>query len=665
MKASKLWFSLVLTALVISLSLPISAQEQGLTPELVVDLEHVADVALSPDGKHIAYVLSVPRSPDDEPGHSYAELFVVPTDGGSPKQYVHKPDGVSDIAWSPNGNSLTFLADRNSDKRKQIYRIFVDGGEAVTLTDHISSITAHHWSPDGKSIAFIASDPKTEEEKQAEKKGRDWQVYNEDYKHRRLWRLDVASGESKQLYDDNLTAWEFVWTSDSKNLIFQGTDKALTDDSYMFKKIYLLPAAGGDPKVICQTEGKLGAMAVSPDSKRLAFLGAVSLNDPIAQSLFVVSLPTGTPKNLTEGMEASGSWTDWLDNQKLVLLSTRKQHTVLSEIDTNSGIMKDVNTPDEILYRMEIHPKSGTFAAVVSTPTHPTEVYAGKLGTTKLKRLTQHNPELNKITFARQEEIEWQGADDWTIEGVITYPLGYEEGKRYPLVLQIHGGPEGVSRDGWTTYPTYPVQVLAANGYFVLQPNYRGSAGRGVAFSKADHDDLGGKEFQDVLAGIDALVESGMVDGNRIGTGGWSYGGYFSAWAATRHSERFKASVVSAGLSNWISFTGTTDIPHEMSLVHWNSYWISERDLHWKRSPVYHIQNAQTATLVVHGLKDDRVHPEQSMELYTSLKLKGVPTQLVLYPREPHGLTERAHELDFMQRMLNWYEKYIQTTGTN
>lgn len=665
MKLSKFWLSLALAVLVVGLSLSVSAQEQGLTPEMVVDLEQVAQAALSPDGQHIAYVLTVPRSPDDEPGRSYAELYVVPTDGGTSKQYMHKPDRVSDVQWSPDGSSLTFLADRDNDKRKQLYQIPVDGGEAVALTKHPSSISAYHWSPDGKSIAFVAAEPQTEEEKQAKKEGRDWEIYMEDYKHRRLWRLDIANGETQRLYDDKLTAWDFVWTSDSKNLIFQGTDKNLTDESYMFKKIYLLPVASGDPKVVCETEGKLGHMAVSPDSKHLAFLGAVSLNDPIAQSLFVVSLPTGTPKNLTDGMEASGSWTDWLDNQNVALLSLRKQNTVLSQIDVATGNMKELNTPEEILHAVDIHAQSGTFAAVVSTPTHPREVYAGKLGSEKLERRTHHNPELEEITLARQEVIEWKGADDWTIEGVLTYPLGYEEGTRYPLVLQIHGGPEGISLNGWSTRPAYPVQVLAANGYMVVEPNYRGSAGRGVAFSKADHDDLGGKEFDDVLAGIDALIERGLVDGDRVGTGGWSYGGYFSAWAATRHSERFKASVVSAGLSNWISFTGTTDIPHEMSLVHWNSYWIDEPELHWERSPIYHIQKAQTPTLVVHGLKDDRVHPEQSMELYTSLKLKGVPTQLVLYPREPHGLTERAHELDFMQRMLGWYEKYVQTTGTN
>jgi dipeptidyl aminopeptidase/acylaminoacyl peptidase len=263
------------------------------------------------------------------------------------------------------------------------------------------------------------------------------------------------------------------------------------------------------------------------------------------------------------------------------------------------------------------------------------------------------------VRWARQEAIEWTGAEDWTIGGVLTYPLDYVEGQRYPLILQVHGGPEGISLDGWTTSATYPVDILAANGYMVLQPNYRGSAGRGVAFSKADHDDLGGTEYEDVLAGVDALIERGLVDGDRVGTGGWSYGGYFSAWAATRHSERFKAAVVAAGLTNWISFTGTTDIPEEMSIVHWNHYWWDNPQLHWERSPVAHINNAQTATLIAHGTADARVHPEQSIQLYTFLRMKGVPTELVLYPRQPHGLVDRAHQIDFAERVLGWFDKYV------
>jgi dipeptidyl aminopeptidase/acylaminoacyl peptidase len=290
---------------------------------------------------------------------------------------------------------------------------------------------------------------------------------------------------------------------------------------------------------------------------------------------------------------------------------------------------------------------------------HSNEIYIGSLDSKSIKRLTNSNPVLNDISLSRQETISWRAKDGLLIQGVLTYPLKYKKGKRYPLVLQIHGGPEGTSLDGWNTRPTYPVQLLAANGFVVLEPNYRGSGGRGVAFSKADHDDLGGLEFNDVLDGIDYLVSEGLVDNNKVGTGGWSYGGYFSALAATQYSDRFKASMVGAGLTNMISFMGTTDIPYEMSVVHWNQWWFDNMELHWERSPLSHINNAKTPTLIIHGLKDERVHPEQGMELWQALRIKEVDTEFVLYPREPHGLLERAHKLDYMHRLVNWYKEYL------
>ncbi len=659
-----LQISLLIFAFLILASTPVPAQD-GLTPEMVVALKQVTGVALSPSGEKAAFVLRTPRSQDDEPGNAYSEIWMTALKDGTPVRYTAKQASATAVSWSPDGKYITFLEKRDRhDPNTQVYKMRVDGGEAVLMSRHETAIKSYKWAPNGKSIVYIAVDPKSQEEKEAEESGRDWKVPDENFKHRRLWRLDVESGDMHQLYAKDMSAWSFVWTPDSKTIIFQGTDTPRTDDSYMFQKLYKIDAEGGEPQVVCETAGKLGAMSVSPDGKTLAYLGAVSLNDPIAQSLFVVPLAGGTPRNLTEAAEFSGTEVDWLDNETVVLLANRSAATIVSRINIQDGEMTGLISDGPILQQLDLHRKSGRFAAVAHTPEHPREVYAGRLGSTELTRLTNSNPQLNEVKLARQEVIEWKGADDWDIAGVLTYPLDYEQGQRYPLVLQIHGGPEGVSLNGWTTGAGYPVQVLAARGYMVLQPNYRGSGGRGVAFSKADHDDLGGKEFDDVLAGVDALVERGLVDNNRVGTGGWSYGGYFSAWAATKHSERFKASVVAAGLSNWISFTGTTDIPHEMSLVHWNSYWYEKPRLHWERSPVYHINNANTPTLVVHGMKDDRVHPEQGSQLYTHLKLKEVPTKLVLYPREPHGLNERAHQLDFMRRVLAWFDKYVEAQGT-
>jgi dipeptidyl aminopeptidase/acylaminoacyl peptidase len=263
------------------------------------------------------------------------------------------------------------------------------------------------------------------------------------------------------------------------------------------------------------------------------------------------------------------------------------------------------------------------------------------------------------VQLGRQETIEWTARDGWRIEGVVIHALGATQGARAPLAILPHGGPEGISYDGWSTNSLYPAQVLAAQGFTVFMPNYRGSGGRGVAFSKGDHRDLGGREFDDVLDGIDELHTRGIADRERVGISGTSYGGYFSAWAGTKYSARFRLAMPFAGISNWMSFTGTTDIPYEMAVVHWDLWPYEHPLLMWERSPVAHVANARTPMIIGQGLADERVHPEQMIELHAALKLKGVPVELVLYPREPHGMLERQHQLDYMRRVVEAFNRYV------
>lgn len=630
-----------------------------ITPEIILNLKSVSQPRLDPSCQYVAYVLRLPRSEEDEPGGRYSEIWVASLEGGEPRQFTSKPVNAWAPHWTADGREISFLSKRDDyDKSTQVYLIPVDGGEARILTHHETGIKSYRWSPDGRWIAFTAVDAKSEEEKSGEEEGRDWIVMHEDEKFTRLWIYDTETGESELLYRDDLNVWSYRWSPDSRSIFFQAADRPGADPSLMFKKIYQIPIRGSKPKLVTETEGKLGDMTISPDGSNLAFLGAVSVNDPLPQSVFITAMAEEEPVNLTEGFEESAFGVDWVDDETLLLVTNRGTRTTLSTLNIRTSYRTYLVDSEQIIHSVDYSPDKEIFAVSASSPLHPSDVFWGSVDRDGLIPLTDHNPELESVKLARQEAIKWVGPDELSIEGVLTYPLDYRKSRSYPLILLIHGGPEGVSRNGWTTHPLSPVQLLAAKGYMVLQPNYRGSGGRGVQFSKGDHYDLGGKEFQDVLAGIDALIESGLVDGDRVGTAGWSYGGYFSAWAATRYSYRFKAAVVGAGLSNWISFAGTTDIPYEMSLVHWDSWWFDVPDLHWERSPLRHINGANTPTLVVHGARDDRVHPEQGMELYQALRIKGVPTKLVLYPREPHGLGERAHQLDFMERLVEWFDEY-------
>ena len=645
-----------------------------LTPEMVVDLASVSEVAVAPGAVAVAYTLEVPREANDEPGRSYKQLWLALGDG-EPRQFTAGKERVGAPAFSPDGKLVTFLVERKDvEEGTQIWAIPRDGGEARLLSRHKGDITSYTWSPDGRQIAFAAKDAESKKAKRDKKKGRDWVVESADptgsqeqtdVEFRHLHVLEIGSGESRRLIRGDLDAFEIHWAPDGQTLIFQATTTARVDDEYMNTTIYTLAAGGGTPRVVTPTDGKLADMAISPDGAHLAWLGAVSRNDPLAQSLFIVPLAGGEARAVFPG-RASGAPTEvyegsaarllWRDDGSLLLLAVEGERHALYRVDAASGERTALPLPHLIV--SDLDDAGGRLALAAHSPAHPAELFVAADGAEPARR-SHHNPELEAVRLARQEVFEWTGPDDWTIRGVLTYPRDYTEGERYPLVLQVHGGPEGVSLDGWTTRPGYPVQLLAAAGYMVLEPNYRGSQGRGVAFSKADHDDLGGKEFDDILAGVDALIERGMVDPDRVGTGGWSYGGYMSAWAATRWTERFAASVVAAGLTNWLSFAGTTDIPYEMSLVHWDSWWFDVPELHWQRSPMAHLNQARTPTLVVTGAEDERVHPEQARQLYTGLRIKGVPTELVFYPREPHGLRERAHQLDFIERTLGWFDRHM------
>jgi len=299
----------------------------------------------------------------------------------------------------------------------------------------------------------------------------------------------------------------------------------------------------------------------------------------------------------------------------------------------------------------------GRLALVAHSPTHPPEVFV--LDEMNLRRLTTTNPQLSGVSLGAQEVVRWKAKDGWTIEGVLVKPVGFRSGVRYPLVVQPHGGPEAADPNGWNGSYSRWGQMLAGAGFLTFYPNYRGSIGRGVAFSKADHKDLMGAEFQDILDGIDHLVSIGVADPNRVGIGGGSYGGYTSAWATTYASDRFKAAIPWMGISNWISMTGTSDIFLENSTVHWALVMYENYEKYWERSPLKYIDRAKTPTLIIHGAADPRVPPGQSLELYTALKWKGVPVEYVTYPREGHGVAERAHQEDFMKRVLAFFQTHL------
>ncbi|MBL8148590.1 MAG: S9 family peptidase [Blastocatellia bacterium] len=649
-----------ISAIILALFLAVfsvSAQEKLITPDLILGIKTVTDVQISPDGKKILFHSNRPRSSSDKPGSDYTEVWMMAVDSSTPSRFTYSEKTDRSARWSPDGKTIAFISTRDSSEKAQVYLINADGGEAQCLTSAESFVESFSWSPDGKTIAFIMTDPRSKEQEQQEKEGRDWKVFDSEYKQKRLYAIDIASRKSWVVTKADMSVWEYDWSPDSKQLVIAASRTPKIDDQYMQSRLYLVDQQGSEPKLLTETEGKLESPRWSPDAKVIAWLGATKLSDPQAGSIFVVSTNGGRPENLTPNYEGTATAIEWKD-KKIIFGAIERQATVLRKIDLATKKIDPLLTQPIIHSSFSIS-SNGKIALVANTTQHPNEVWFGELEAGKVARLTRFNPQLEGLKLAEQEVVKWKAYDGLDIEGVLIKPVGYEKGKRYPLLLQYHGGPEAADTNGW--YGSYSRwgQMLAARGIAVLLPNYRGSTGRGVAFAEADQGDMMGKEFDDALAGIDHLVKEGIVDAERVGLGGGSYGGYAAGWAATKHSQRFKLAIAWMGGANRVSKVGTADNYKEESLVHWTCDPYDNFDLYWDRSPIKHIKNAQTPTLILHGERDPRVPVSQGQELYTALKWKGVPVEFVVYPREGHGVTERAHQADFMKRIIDWCERYL------
>jgi dipeptidyl aminopeptidase/acylaminoacyl peptidase len=643
----------------------LAAQSAVVTPDLILTLANVLDAQISPDGATIAYQLSRPRRADEPPGVARNELWLIPATGGESRRLTQGDDRAP--RWSPDGRRIAFLGRRPETAMAQVHLLEMTGGEARPMTSAPAAVSSFKWSPDGRALAYTYTDPPGEQERRDTAQGRDWTVADQNYKHTRLYRLDVASGKSEVVTRADLTVHDYDWSPDSQQLVIGAAKTPTIDDSFMGVRMYIVPAAGGTPEPFVETTGKLGFPRWSPDGRTIAWLGATSTDDPHAGSVFTApvrgrSAGGADRANLTGDAESSALWLGWRPGatDTLTYLAAERQDIRLHFVTAGTRAKQTLTAAGVIPVGTPSFSSNGTRVAFVAhSPSHPQEVYAGDV-TGGVKRVTTTNAQLNGVAIGAQEVVVWKARDGLSIEGVLVKPVGFKAGVRYPLVVQPHGGPESADPNGWNGFYSRWGQMLAGSGFLTLYPNYRGSIGRGVTFAKADHRDLMGKEFEDMLDGIDHLVRIGIADSNRVGIGGGSYGGYTSAWATTYASDRFKAAIPWMGITNWISMTGTSDIFLENSTVHWALVMYENYDKYWERSPLKYIDRAKTPTLIIHGAADPRVPPGQSLELYTALKWKGVPVEYVTYPREGHGVAERAHQEDFMKRVLAFFQKHLQ-----
>ncbi len=653
---------LLLSALVLVVfcSKGLSAEE-GLTPQELFKLESVSEVSISPDGNYIAYALSVPRPLTHKAGSDYRELHIYDVNKGTSLPFITGDNTVFSLGWTPTGDAVTFRANFSDIPGVQVYGMSLSGGMYYPITEHTSSVYSYEYI-DENTLAIVSLSHEDSAKSELKSKGWDIEVYEEEFRQRNLYRYNLETHETKQLTEGH-SVFSFTLSPDKKWAAAAIAPHNLVDDSYMFKDIYLVNMETGETKLLLDIPGKLANMEWSPDGQKLAFRAASKLEDSVAGSLFVVEIETPEKfenlRNYAEGKELSVIDLAWKDNMTLIFAAEESVDVTLSEQKIDKEKRDIILMPGKVFFR-SFDLKNEKIAFSGNTSQHPGEIFTFDVKSKKHKRLTNHNPWLDDIDFGKQVKYEYEARDGKDIHGVLVYPLNYEEGKRYPLITYIHGGPESAVKNGWVTHYSMWGQIASAKDYFVFMPNYRASAGRGVDFTMAGYGDLVGVEFDDVLDGIDDLIDKGYVDRERVGMGGGSYGGYFSAWAATKHTERFAAAVVFVGISNQISKRNNTDIPWEDYYVHWG-YWTHEdfEDV-YSRSPVKYAHQSKTPTLVLHGAEDPRVHPGQGLELYRTLKLHGeAPVRLIWYNGEGHGNRKNVHRWDYLIRTMEWFDYYL------
>ncbi len=656
---------MLIGAVLILLAATSLAADDVLSPEDFFKLKACTSAGISPDGKWIAYTVSVPRKPDDKPGANYSELHVVSTKTGESRPFVTGSINVSSPRWSPDGSKIAFRIKRGENAKTQVWTIPVDGGEASQVTHSKTDVLTFRWHPHGTGIAYVATTPKTELEKELEDKGYEFVFYEENPKHRNLYMLDIegkGKAEPKQL-TEGITIWTFEFSPDGKRIAAGASKKNLIDHRYAFQNVYLLDIESGKIEQFTDNPGKLGNFVFSPDGSKLAYAAALAQDDHAVSQVFVIPVGGGDAENLTPPeFRGHVNWVGWKDNRTVLYRSGEGVWSTLSTVRATGGKRKIILHAKDtgIIFGTPTYTSDFKhFAFIGTSPYSPPNVFYWKPGK-KMERLTTLNPWLKERELGRQEVIRYLSRDGEEIEGLLVYPVDYQKGTRYPLIVHVHGGPESHYYNSWWTRYFDPAQVLAGEGYFVFAPNYRPSTGYGLSFVLPRLRDAAGVEFDDIADGIEHLIQEGLADGERVGLGGGSYGGFAAAWFASYYTQYVKAVCMFVGISDLISKRGTTDIPYEELFVHSVDKLEDMWEFSLKRSPIYHAHKSRTAVLIAGGTIDTRVHPSQSLEFYRRLKMNDHPAvRLVRYPGEGHGNRKQPGRIDLLHRQLQWYNWYV------
>ena len=632
-----------------------------LTPELVASLWTPSDPQVSPDGRRVAWT----AAPFGKVGeHAEQGIWVGQVDGApAERRWTYRAEDKHP-RWSPDGSRLAFLSDREKRGTHGLYVLDATGGEATPLVVRTEedSVAAFAWSPDGDRIAFLAPAEPTEEDKRRETERDDADVFGERWKRNRLWFVDATGGEPEVGWAPTKHLTELAWSHDGSRLALLGQDSPLNEHQGS-TRVYVFVPGDADATLVCE----------APDASDLGWSGSDTIvyaapHEVVPQSSYTVWAvqvgggsprvvgtgrdeprctigvahgPSGTPTLLVvvEGLDTRLEWVDPATGER----------TVAQQLPGEAyGLSVTVGQGGPVIAAVQLH------GGVVG------QVVAGPPG--RLRPVSDHGRDADDLVLGSVEPLHCAAADGIALDAVVIRPPDGGVGP-WPTAVLIHGGPYGRSGLWSHVAPLDWGQLLATNGYAVVMPNYRGGYGHGNAFAVSVRGDMGGAEWGDVLTIVDAAVQAGIADPDRMGIGGWSQGGFLTAWAVTA-TDRFKVGVMGAGVSDWGLMAATSDLPaFEAALggdTRWDGPGPHQADAH---SPISYASRRTTPLLMLHGAEDERVPVSQANAFRLAMVGQAAPLQLVSYPREPHGIRERQHQVDVQRRVLDWFDRYVRVAG--
>jgi len=648
-----------------------SAQTRGVTAEDYFAFETLSDPQFSPDGSTIAFVVT---RVDQAQNRRRSEIWSVSADGTHESvALTTAPQSSSSPRWKPDGSALAFLSSRpiageavGDTPKTQVWLLPLSGGEPRRVTNLPNGVTSFQWSPDGTRLVAISRSGPSDNAKSpsdvrhyfhADYKFNDSGWFDDKRAH--LWVVDAATGAATQVTSgEEWNDTDPQWSPDGRRIAFVSDRSGHAFDESRDTDVWVIDANGGNLTKISDQKTADTSPRWSPDGQTIAYL--TSIRDTSNKRLLLASTTgTGSSRPAVDGLDLIPTDLRWAEGGRALYFETGfKGTSQIYRVDVASRRIAPVTSGDRTFHLFSINDRTNRLAYAINDPTHLDDLYVADLNGRNEKPLTHLNAALTKqLTLSPVERVPFKGADGWDVDGFFMKPVGWEPGKKYPMVLTIHGGPAGQLGFDWY----HEFQVYAAHGWAVFFTNPRGSTGYGEKFERGIELNWGGKDYVDVMNGVDAiLAKYSWIDRDRLGVTGGSYGGFMTNWIIG-HTTRFKAAVTLRSISNFISDDGTRDGAYGHK-EDFEGDVFEKFDAYWNASPLKYAKNVKTPTLVLHSDMDFRVPIEQGEQWFRALQHYGVPSEVVFFPRENHNLTrtgEPKHLVESLNWQVYWFDRYL------